>query len=341
MKISLLSLILLFNIQLHAQQTQPTVRIAFGSCSRHGVEDQLWPEVVNTHPDIWIWGGDNIYGDTSNMNALQNMYNQQKQRASYQQLLQTCPVTGTWDDHDYGTNDGGKYFVQRAESKKVAAEFLGLPKNNEIWKHEGIYNSTQVKKGKLTVSILNLDTRYFRDTIVKEHYTDEVTGKRLYRYRTNETGDVLGEAQWQWLEHELAHTKASLFIINSSIQLVAEEHRFEKWRNLPTALNRFYELLQRYPDKKVIIISGDRHMAELSRRTLPSLHYPLYDFTSSGLTHTWSNPWEEPNQYRVGQLIIQKNFGLIDITQRGKTLEVTFTVVGKQGIEYQRYKTEL
>lgn len=320
---------------------QNTFRIAFGSCSRHTNTDQLWDEVVSTRPDLWIWSGDNIYADTKDLQQLANDYEEQKSRSSYQTLLNTCPVTGTWDDHDYGTNDGGKYFSIKKESKTLAANFLGFALENEVWKHEGIYNTTTLKKGKASVQIINLNTRYFRDTVYKEFTIDSVSKKKTSFYRTNPEGDILGEEQWTWLEKELKNSSANLIIVNSSIQLVSQDHRFEKWGNFPKALQRFYDLLARYPSKKVLVISGDRHIAELSKREFPDLPYPLYDFTSSGLTHTWSEPWEEDNRYRVGNLIIQKNFGLLDIAINKKTLTITFYVMGKEGVVYQKTEAKL
>jgi len=332
------SLFLLLSILTHAQST---FRLAFGSCSQQANQEQLWEEVVASQPDLWIWGGDNIYADTKNLHDLEKYYSEQKNRSSYQQLLATCPVTGTWDDHDYGTNDGGKYFSFKKESKKIAANFLGFDKQHDIWKHEGLYNSTILQKGKVSVKIINLDTRYFRDTVYKYYVVDTLTKKRISYYRTNPEGDILGEEQWTWLEREIKNSSANLILINSSIQLIAQDHRFEKWGNFPKALQRFYDLLARYPNKKVVVISGDRHIAELSKRSIPGLPYALYDFTCSGLTHTWSEVWEEENQYRVGDLIIQKNFGLLDVEINEKKVKVTFSIIGTNSVVHQRVEAKL
>jgi alkaline phosphatase D len=321
--------------------SQTDFRIGFGSCSQQDSEEQPWNDIIASKPDIWIWGGDNIYGDSHSPGILEAKYTLQKNRGTYQQLVKTCPVTGTWDDHDYGSNDGGAFFSIKKESKKLAANFLGFSNDNPVWQHEGIYNSTFVEKKGVQIKIINVDTRYFRDTVYKEVYTDTLTGKQVSYYERNPTGDVLGEQQWKWLKEELRKTTAALTIINSSIQVIPEEHRFEKWSNFPTAHKRLYDLLQRYPQKKVIIISGDRHIAELSRRNFPGLPYPLYDFTSSGLTHTWSEVWDEKNTYRVGKLIIEKNFGLMDITITNNHVHVVFSVMGKNGIVYQKHETDL
>ncbi|GIV38083.1 MAG: hypothetical protein KatS3mg032_2462 [Cyclobacteriaceae bacterium] len=307
---------------------QPLARIAFGSCSRQSSEEQLWEEVVKLKPSLWIWGGDNIYGDTHDMGVLKKKYEEQKNRPSYQKLLQTCPVTGTWDDHDYGINDGGKFYPRKEESKALALDFLGVPASHPVRTHEGLYHSYSLGKSPHDILILNLDTRWFRDTLYKEFYYDSAAGRKRYRYIPNPSGDLLGEAQWNWLEAELRSTPAALVIINSSIQVLAEEHDFEKWSNFPQARQRLLDLLLKYPEKRVLVLSGDRHIAEISKMEVPGLPYPLYDITSSGLTHTWNEARSEKNRYRIGTLIMQKNFGLLEISWNKNRPYITATIYG-------------
>jgi alkaline phosphatase D len=45
------------------------VTVAFGSCNRENLPNPLWPVILEQDPDIWIWGGDNIYGDTEDMDV--------------------------------------------------------------------------------------------------------------------------------------------------------------------------------------------------------------------------------------------------------------------------------
>ena len=117
-------------------------------------------------------------------------------------------------------------------------------------------------------------------------------------------------------------------MIGSGIQVIAEEQGYEKWANFPRARQRLFDLLAAIKPKPVMFISGDRHIAEVSKIDLPGLDYPLYDFTSSGLTHTWGMAWGEPNRYRVDSLIIRKNFGLIQLDMKSGKPIVTLEVRG-------------
>ena len=39
--------------------------IAFGSCNNQNIHNNFWDEILKNNPNIWIWGGDNIYCNTS------------------------------------------------------------------------------------------------------------------------------------------------------------------------------------------------------------------------------------------------------------------------------------
>jgi alkaline phosphatase D len=60
---------------------------------------------------------------------------------------------------------------------------------------------------------------------------------------------------------------------------------------------------------------------------LQGLPYPLYDFTSSGLTHIRSG-LTETNHLRVGDMILKKNFGMLKIRWEGERPVVTMQVRG-------------
>ncbi len=308
--------------------------IAFGSCSKQNISNQRWHEVLNHDPGLWIWLGDNIYADTHDMNLMAEMYERQKSYPGYRQLLRSdTEIIGTWDDHDYGVNDGGRHFSKKDESKALMIDFLDIGEENPIHDHKGVYQSYDFLFGEHELKVILLDTRYFRDTI----YRDPVTRA----YLPNRTGDILGEAQWKWLENEMRNSLADLHIIGSSIQVIPEDHRFEKWANFPRSRERLFDLLEKYPDKKVMIISGDRHIAEISRLDLQGLNYPLYDFTSSGLTHSYEHA-SEANRHRVSDLITLLNFGLIEIDwQEGEALKVDFRIMGEGDKLLYEYSTVL
>jgi alkaline phosphatase D len=293
-------------------------RIAFGSCNRQEREQPLWPFIVQNKPQLWIWLGDNIYGDTEDMAVMKQKYDLQKNNKGYQQLLATCPAVGIWDDHDYGVNDGGKEFIKKAESQELMLNFLDEPTGSLRRKREGAYTSYLYGKKDRQIKVILLDGRYFRDELKKEDKGNV----------PNETGDILGEAQWDWLEKELTDSPAAIHLIGCGIQIIPEEHPFEKWANFPQARRRLFDLLQKAQPKGVMLLSGDRHIAEVSKIQLPGYPTPIFEITSSGLTHTYTGGGTEPNQYRVGQIVNQLNFGFIEINWNEKPLKADVQIKG-------------
>ena len=78
--------------------------IAFGSCNRQNVQNNLWYDIIAQNPKVWIWGGDNIYADTDDMEKLNAEYQILLQDEGYKALKNSTKILGTWDDHDYGIN---------------------------------------------------------------------------------------------------------------------------------------------------------------------------------------------------------------------------------------------
>lgn len=306
-------------------QSQPLTKIAFGSCSNEELHEEMWTEIAWQKPQLCILLGDNIYGDTHDMAWMRAQYDQQKNLPGYQLLMKTCPIIGTWDDHDYGKNDGGKFYSRKKESKEEFMRFLDIPSDHPMRSREGVYSSYTYGPAGKQVKVILLDLRYFRDTTIRS----TIPG---HRYDPNPEGDIMGEAQWAWFEKELKESKADVHIIGSSIQLIADDHYWEKWGNFPKSRQRMLDLLARVKPRNVFVLSGDRHIAEISTLDIPGWDKPLYDVTSSGLTHTWNikgdMPPNEKNTRRVGKLIIQKNYGLILIDWSGKNPVVTFEIRG-------------
>ncbi len=320
---------------LYAPQSLPTrtelQTIAFGSCARQDLPQDIWRDVLANEPDLWIWLGDNIYGDTEDMTVMAAKYQMQKSGELYQQLRSSTSIIGIWDDHDYGVNDGDKNYVLKDESKALMLDFLDVPKNADVRKRPGAYQSYTFGPAGKKVKVILLDGRYFRDELEKGE------GDQSRRYLPNPTGDMLGEAQWTWLERELTNSDAQIHFIGCGIQFIPEEHPFEKWANFPQARQRLFDLLTKTKPAQAILLSGDRHIAEISKFNLSELDYPLYDVTASGLTHAYTGAGEEPNRHRVGKLIKQLNFGVLRIDWSGEAPTVTAEIrsLGDEVLEQQ------
>ncbi|VAV86037.1 Phosphodiesterase/alkaline phosphatase D-like protein, partial [hydrothermal vent metagenome] len=146
-------------------------------------------------------------------------------------------------------------------------------------------------------------------------------------------GSMLGEVQWKWLTNQLQNSKASFNVIVSSIQFLSSEHGFESWGNMPHEVDKLINLIKTTQAKNVIILSGDRHISEFSKKEVDGLTYPIIDFTSSGLTHSYINFKGEPNQYRIEDVVFEKSFGILKFDF--DKLTVTMQMRGKDNVLQQ------
>ena len=300
-------------------------RIAFGSCSHQAKPQPALKSVVAAKPDLFVYLGDNIYGDTEFMPLLRAKYLQLEAKPEFQALRKSTAVVATWDDHDYGADDAGKEYKMKAESKEIFLDFWGEPTLSKRRRHPGIYTHYTFREKGRRLQVIVLDSRTFRDPLRKREKNPRY--KNDYRPDPDPGKTLLGEAQWAWLEERLREP-ADLRIIASSIQFSHEYNGWESWTNLPLQQQKMIDLIARTRANGVMIISGDVPWGEISRRPTSST-YPLYDVTSSGLTQTW--PSLEANKFRRGAAYREANFGLLQIDWAAADPVVTMQIRGVDG----------
>lgn len=280
--------------------------LSFGSCNNQSLPNNLWNEILRNKPNVWVWGGDIVYSDTEDMTVMQQSYTQQKNEINYTNFRKNVAVIGTWDDHDYGLNDGGVEYSKKSEVQSIFLDFMDVAPSDARRKHAGVYHAKTYKIGNNSIQIITLDTRYFRTSLTKDP-----TGKKRYIPNNDKNGTMLGKEQWHWLEETLTNSNANFNVIVSSIQFLSSEHGFESWGTMPLEALRLENIILKSTAKNTIILSGDRHIAEFSKKQIGPNNFTLIDFTSSGLTHSYESFKGEENPYRIGAVISHKNFGLL------------------------------
>lgn len=287
--------------------TRLPARIAFGSCADQNRPQPILQQVVARQPDLFIYLGDNIYGDTEDLSVLQAKYQLLADKPEFQALRAAMPTLAVWDDHDYGANDAGRHYPQKEASKAMFMDFWGVPPQSPRRQHAGIYGSHVFAANGRRLQIILLDTRTFRDHLLPND--GQAPHKNDYRPNPSPDSTLLGAAQWAWLETQLRQP-ADLRIIATSIQFGHSYNGWESWTNVPHEQQRLLDLITATQAGGVLFISGDVHWGEISRRDLPG-GYPLYDVTASGINQDWDVI--EPNTYRVGEAVAEYNVGLIEI----------------------------
>jgi alkaline phosphatase D len=290
-------------------------RIAFGSCANQNLDQPIWGPVVAASPDLFLMVGDNVYADTEDMDLMRERYAKLGAKPGYRRLLETCPVLATWDDHDYGENDGGSWYPKREEAAEIMLDFFGVPEDSPRRARPGVYGAKVFGPEGRRVQVILLDTRFFKSRLLRDgRSAEEKKALNLvgwYVPQNDPETTILGEAQWAWLEEQLRQP-AEWRLVVSSIQVVADEKGMESWGNFPHERNRLYETLRKTGAEGVLLLSGDVHFSEVSRTDEGP--YPLYDFTSSGLTNSHAGWAAAVNTRRVGaEAYAKPTFGLIEI----------------------------
>lgn len=298
------------------KEIKTLTHFAFGSCNKEWKKQPLWKNIIADSPQLFLWGGDNIYGDKGpNKDKLSLKYLIQNNQPDYQALKKQTPIIGIWDDHDYGANNGNDTYSGKYLSQQLFLDFIAEPTNSPRRSQEGIYTSYTFGEKEKQVKFILLDNRF--------HLTD----KKL------KNPSILGEKQWQWLENELKKSKAKIHFIVSGIPFLPNKMvHTEEWADYPQEKERLFNLLKKYKTSGVIFLSGDKHFAAISEKE------GFVEVMSSGLTHKTHKvliPWLKtkfPKSY------FGLNYGLIAI-EWGKTpiIDVQIKGVEKTAL-HARYK---
>ena len=326
---------------MNSESSKLPTKIAFGSC---GSQDKPMPilyKVVEEKPDIFIYLGDNIYGDTEDMSILQAKYEKLGNKPEFKSLKKNVSnIYATWDDHDYGKNDAGKEYPKKEESKEIFLNFWEEPKGTERRKRPGIYTSYMRESAGKKLQIIILDERTFRDPILKAPKKNKKVlppWKNQYKPHDKAGSNFLGQEQWSWLEKEL-QKPADLRIIASGSQFGHDYNGYESWTLFPFERERMFKLIEKTPANGVVFISGDVHWGELSKVERKGM-YPIYDITSSGINKSWKS--FEPNSKRVGKVMRENHFGQIEIDWSLKDPKLSFSIIDLKGKKVIDHKISL
>ena len=272
-------------------------KMGFGSCNDQRLSTPAWSSLEEESLNTFFFLGDNVYGDvpSGELKNLKNSYDA-FDKVMPKWLKQTEKLV-IWDDHDYGLNDGGGSYRNKADAQKLFNNFWNIPQDDLRRSRDGIYFSSEKTIGNKSVLFIGLDTRYFRSALTK------INNKYIPNDKPEAT--ILGNEQWKWLKVQL-NKHHDILILATSIQLLATEHRFEKWSNFPNERAQIISLLNQL-DSTVLIVSGDRHRGGIYKQG------DLVEITSSSLNRGLPSI-PETDSLLLGKTHTIHNYGIVEFT---------------------------
>lgn len=181
----------------------PISRIAFGSCAKQDDPQPLLDIASAGKPDLFIYLGDNIYGDTNNMDELREKYGVLAARPEFQRLKKSTEIIATWDDHDFGADDSGREYRHKEESKEIFLDFFDEPNRSARRKRAGVYTSYEYGAADQRIQVILLDLRTFRSRLKRAAERSTVEHAGPYAPDSSDDAVLMGEEQWRWLKKQL------------------------------------------------------------------------------------------------------------------------------------------
>lgn len=304
-------------------------KVLLGSCldEEKGPSSALM-SLAQEDADLFLMVGDNVYGDRDGMaytnneadlDELRESFTDLAAREDFQAVRANVPMMVAWDDHDFGANDAGWNFPFRGYAERIHEVFWGL-EDQDVGQWPGTYYARTFGPEGQRTQVIMLDTRFFRSDLTP---TDEWGAKGKERYIPAPTGsmqDMLGAAQWTWLENQLQQP-ADIRLIASSIQVMPTAHGFEAWATMPEERARLYSLIEKTNASGVVFLSGDRHTAFIYEED-GVLPYSANELTSSSLNVSFRDEADELDERQVGAGFAPENYGMVEIDWNAKMLSL-------------------
>lgn len=327
---------------------------AHGSCAHQKKPQAVWRTLIGLAPQLFLFNGDIVYGDCTNSSYCGNLPTAWRDlfgNVNFQAATRALPMMGMLDDHDYGANDCHmgvpEYESWKAYAKDIFLERFGVPSSDERRFREGLYTHRTFGPAGRRTQLVLLDTRWFRSKFL-DTPCPYCPGKERY-VPYNESNhpspslSMLGETQWRWLEGVLREP-ADLRIVTSTVQVLAMNHGWERWGLIPSEVGRLLRLLNATRANGVILLSGDRHTGGIYRLDAgderafgAASPYPLYEVTSSSLTHSYRTSEAEAFTLRLGNLTHENNFGTVRVDWEARRVTLDLRASDDCGLSKQEW----
>lgn len=255
-----------------AQGRPAKITLGMGSCAPSD-PSHIWTRVIQEGCTGFVFLGDTPYVDTSDLGVAREKHRRFLAQPEIREMIRQMPCWGTWDDHDFGKNDGHGDFPGKHTCRSVFTEYRanatfghdagGKPQTERFGEGRGIY--TSFRYGPLEMFLL--DPRWFSRTEPSWADPDQPT--------------CLGQQQWDWFRAALTRSDATFKCIATGM-IWDDKKNSEKddWHTYRHEREAIFDLIR---DEKIpgcFLLGGDIHVSRALNYG-PRVGYDLWQFIVS------------------------------------------------------------
>lgn len=233
------------------------------SCVNQKDTAAVWREIGTLQPDILCLSGDTPYIDTSDLAAVRAKHRAFLQEAPLAKIGKGTSVVGTWDDHDFGRNNGNGLSLGEG-AKATRKGFVEYRAHAHFGTDDnGIYHKSDLG----VIEIFHLDPRTFSQLGPSPVDPKQTT--------------CFGKTQWEWLRKSLKESQAPFKVL--SMGAIWQDKKNGETDDMFTYWYERDALLDFIRDEGiggVILHGGDIHVSRYLRHP-KRVGYDLHDFIVS------------------------------------------------------------
>jgi phosphodiesterase/alkaline phosphatase D-like protein len=244
-------------------------KVAVVSCANYRKLDNqevMYSRVQDQTPDLMLFIGDIVYSN-SRTNSLFSIpedpstalerYLITWNTVNLYQLEPLIPTLATWDDHDYGANNGDHTHPHKVEMKSIFRSFYPLP---EVHQRLSFGPGVAFRLTAFGIDFHMMDGR-----------TDHVKGHTQW-----------GAQQEAWLTREFNSSSNPAWILNG-VQYFRYFIIIESVQKSAEPSLAMLKNLLRSRNKPTLLVSGDVHSSQVQELGSEIFGFKTYEITSSGI----------------------------------------------------------
>lgn len=220
-------------------------RVSVGFVSCVDIEPNgIWKEMQTLNLDMVCLMGDTPYIDSTDLAKVRSRHRQFLQMPDLAELSANTSTVGTWDDHDFGRNNGNGRNLSKGKAD-TRRGFVNYRAHSQFGNAtEGVYHKSDLGM----MEVFFLDPRYFSQTEPSPVDASQPT--------------CFGSEQWAWLLTELRDSKAPFKVL--AFGAIWEDKKNKETDDMFTywyERDALLDIIRNENISGVVLLGGDIHVA--------------------------------------------------------------------------------